>query len=267
MEHLFARKTLELLNEEMTGEHRLRRILGPVSLTALGIGTIIGTGIFVLVGIAAHDKTGPALIISFIVAGIACIFAAMCYAEFASMAPVAGSAYTYAYTTMGELFAWIIGWDLILEYSVASSTVAHGWSKYFQSFLSIFGIHVPKLFATAPFDVNTQTGHFFATGSMVDVPALLITAALTVVLVVGIRESASFNATMVLIKLLAVFFVIAVGAFYVNPQNWVPFAAMPSARWTGSRRSAESSRAASVASKGVLPRRKSAAPRSRANRM
>jgi APA family basic amino acid/polyamine antiporter len=131
MKHLFARKTLALLHQEMAGENRLRRVLGPVSLTALGIGTIIGTGIFVLVGVAAHDKTGPALVVSFMVSGAACIFAALCYAEFASMTPVAGSAYTYAYATLGELPAWIIGWDLILEYSVASSTVAHGWSKYF----------------------------------------------------------------------------------------------------------------------------------------
>src|SRR5262245_26491922 len=118
---LFAKKPLKLLLEEMAGEHRLRRVLGPVALTSLGVGAIIGTGIFVLTGVAAHDKTGPALVMSFVVSGIACIFAALCYAEFASMVPVAGSAYTYAYATLGELFAWIIGWDLILEYAVASS--------------------------------------------------------------------------------------------------------------------------------------------------
>src|SRR5262245_18122209 len=128
-----------MLLEEMKGEHRLRRVLGPAQLTSLGIGAIIGTGIFVLTGVAAHDKTGPALMLSFVAAGIACIFAALCYSEFASMAPVAGSAYTYAYATLGEVFAWIIGWDLILEYAVASATVAHGWSKNFQDLLSIFG--------------------------------------------------------------------------------------------------------------------------------
>ena len=224
MSYLFERKPLQLVHEEMAGEHRLRRVLGPVTLTSLGIGTIIGTGIFVLVGVAAHDKTGPALIVSFMVSGVACIFAALCYAEFASMAPVAGSAYTYAYTTMGELLAWIIGWDLILEYSVASSTVAHGWSKYFQSFIGIFNISLPKVLSAAPFDVNTQTGAFFATGSFVDIAALCITAALTVVLVIGIRESATFNAAMVLIKLSAVLFVICLGAFYINADNWVPFA-------------------------------------------
>ena len=208
----------------MAGENRLRRVLGPVSLTALGVGTIIGTGIFVLVGVAAHDKTGPALIVSFMVSGTACIFAALCYAEFASMAPVAGSAYTYAYATLGELMAWIIGWDLILEYSVAAATVAHGWSKYFQSFVGIFGIHLPRALAQAPFDVNTITGSLVSTGSVVDISAVAITALLTVILVIGIRESASLNAFMVLIKVSVVFFVIILGCFYIDPANWRPFA-------------------------------------------
>src|SRR6185369_5911396 len=132
---LFSRKPLSLLLEEMAGEHRLRRVLGPVQLSALGVGAIIGTGIFVLTGIAAHDKSGPALMLSFVMSGIACVFAGLCYAEFASMVPVAGSAYTYAYATMGELMAWIIGWDLVLEYAVASATVAHGWSAYFRDFI------------------------------------------------------------------------------------------------------------------------------------
>ncbi len=132
---LFARKPLELLLEEMKGENRLRRVLGPVQLTALGVGAIIGAGIFVATGAAAHNVAGPALMLSYVVAGITCIFAALCYAEFASMVPVAGSAYTYAYATLGELFAWIIGWDLVLEYAVGSATVATGWSGYFQSVL------------------------------------------------------------------------------------------------------------------------------------
>src|SRR5437867_4980676 len=147
---LFATKSYETLMKEMAGEHRLRRVLGPVALTSLGVGAIIGTGIFVLTGVAAHDKTGPALMMSFVVSGIACIFAALCYAEFASMVPVAGSAYTYAYATMGELFAWIIGWDLILEYAVASSTVAHGWSHYFQALIDQFDIHLPMVLTNAP---------------------------------------------------------------------------------------------------------------------
>ena len=133
---LFAKKSLSMLLEEEKGEKRLRRVLGPVGLTSLGVGAIIGTGIFVLIGEGAHDKAGPALMLSFVVAGVACIFAALCYAEFASMVPVAGSAYTYAYATLGELMAWIIGWDLVLEYAVGSSTVASGWSSYFQKLVS-----------------------------------------------------------------------------------------------------------------------------------
>src|SRR4026207_2090120 len=140
---LFAKKSLQVLLDEMAGEHRLRRVLGPVTLTSLGIGAVIGAGIFVATGAAAKDVAGPALMISYLVAGVTCVFAALCYAEFASMAPVAGSAYTYAYTTLGELLAWIIGWDLILEYAVASMTVAHGWSKNFQDVLAVMGVHVP----------------------------------------------------------------------------------------------------------------------------
>jgi APA family basic amino acid/polyamine antiporter len=221
---LFARKPLEMLLEEAKGENRLRRVLGPVQLTALGVGCIIGTGIFVLVGKAAHDTTGPALMLSFVAAGITCIFAALCYAEFASMVPVAGSAYTYAYATLGELFAWIIGWDLILEYTVASSTVAVGWSDYFRSLLSFFDIHLPKVLTMAPFDFDPALGYFVSTGSFVNLPAIVISALVTLILVIGIRESAGFNALMVMVKVAIVLFVIALGAFYVNPANWKPFA-------------------------------------------
>jgi APA family basic amino acid/polyamine antiporter len=221
---LFAKKPLSTLLEELHGEQRLRRILGPVQLTSLGVGAIIGTGIFVLVGVAAHDRTGPALMLSFVAAGLTCIFAALCYAEFASMVPVAGSAYTYAYATLGELMAWIIGWDLILEYAVASSTVAHGWSHYFQDFLSFFGIQLPLELRNAPFDFDPGTGMLVATGSWFDLPAVVVAAAVTVILVKGIRESATFNAAIVALKLVVVLFVIVVGAFYVNPDNWVPFA-------------------------------------------
>jgi len=208
----------------MEGENRLRRVLGPVALTSLGVGCIIGTGIFVLTGIAAHDKAGPALILSYALAGTACIFAALCYAEFASMAPVAGSAFTYAYATVGELFAWIIGWDLVLEYTVASATVAHGWSKYFQDLIGTFGWHVPKVIKTAPFDFDAVTGRLPATGSWVDLPAIVIALIVTVILVKGIKESAGFNAAMVIVKTAIVLFVIAVGAFFVHPRNWHPFA-------------------------------------------
>ena len=221
---LFARKSLKLLLEEMEGEKRLRRVLGPLHLTSLGVGAIIGSGIFVLTGEAAHDKAGPALIVSLAVAGVTCMFAALCYAEFASMVPVAGSAYTYAYATLGELFAWIIGWDLIIEYAVSAAAVAHGASKYFQDLISIFGLSLPADLTDAPVDYDPGLGHLIATGKIFDLPALLLTAAVTVVLVIGIKESASFNAAMVVLKVAIVLFVIAVGVFYVNFANWRPFA-------------------------------------------
>jgi APA family basic amino acid/polyamine antiporter len=222
--HLFERKTLTMLHEEMKGENRLRRILGPWSLTSLGIGCIIGAGIFVITGYAAHYKTGPALPLSFVVAGLACIFAALCYAEFASMAPVAGSAYTYAYATLGELFAWIIGWDLVLEYTVASASVAHGWSKYFQNFIGMFDIKIPYIMSSAPFDFDPTQEGFLITGSWFDLPALFIVAILTIVLVIGIRESSRFNNLMVAVKVAVVLLVIAAGVFYIDAANWRPFA-------------------------------------------
>ncbi len=228
MKKLFETKPLALLLEEMKGENRLHRVLGPLHLTSLGVGAIIGTGIFVLTGVAAHDKAGPALILSFVLAGIACIFSALCYSEFASMVPIAGSAYTYAYATLGELFAWIIGWDLILEYTVASSAVAHGWSAYFQDFLSVFGVHIPKVFSSAPYDFIG--GHLVPMGTWFDLPAIVITAIVATVLVIGIQESANFNTTMVITKVVIVLFVIIVGAFYVKPENWHPFAPFG---WTG----------------------------------
>src|SRR5437867_3687774 len=227
---LFRTKPLSLLLQEEAGDHRLRRILGPVQLTALGVGAIIGTGIFILTGVAAHDRTGPALMLSFVLAGLACVFAALCYAEFASMVPVAGSAYTYAYATLGELFAWIIGWDLILEYAVGSATVAHGWSAHFQEFTPLFNFKVPDIVHTAPINYCVSLGKgcphtgFVATGSYFDLPAILITFILTVILVKGIKESASFNAFMVAVKLVIVLMVIGIGVFFINTANWHPFA-------------------------------------------
>ncbi|MDT7605117.1 MAG: basic amino acid/polyamine antiporter, family [Acidobacteriota bacterium] len=238
---LFRTKPLAMLLGEMEGENRLRRVLGPVQLTALGVGAIIGTGIFILTGVAAHDRTGPALMLSFVLAGLACVFAALCYAEFASMVPVAGSAYTYAYATLGELFAWIIGWDLILEYAVGSATVAHGWSAHFQEFIPIFHegwaaipAKIPEMFRSAPFNYCVSTGAgcphtgFVPTGSYFDLPAVLITFLLTIVLVKGIKESASFNAFMVAIKLVIVLMVIGIGGYLCytvyGTTNWHPFA-------------------------------------------
>jgi len=221
---LFARKSLDSIHEEMADGHRLSRVLGPVGLTAMGVGAIIGAGIFVLVGKAARDTAGPSLMLSFVVAGLACVFAALCYAEFAAMAPVAGSAYTYAYVTLGELFAWIIGWDLVLEYAVGAATVAHGWSHYLQSFLETFDFHVPAKFANAPFTYVPDLGKYEPTGAWFDALAAGITFVVSSVLVLGIRESARFNAAMVILKLGVVLFVIAVGSYYVNTANWEPFA-------------------------------------------
>jgi len=230
MRSLFRKKSYQAYVDEMKGKNRLRRILGPISLASLGIGSTIGTGIFVLTGLAVHDKAGPALIISYLVSGIACVFAALSYAEFASMVPVAGSTYTYAFATLGELFAWIIGWDLVLEYAMAASTVANGWSQYFKSFLASFGIQIPAVISMAPFDYDPSLGHIIATGAIMDFPAILITALITWLLVIGIRESAGANNIMVGIKVAVILLVIAVGAFFIKPANWHPFAPFG---WTG----------------------------------
>ena len=223
MRSLFRTKSVEVLLAELAGEHQLRRVLGPVSLTALGVGAIIGAGIFVLTGLAANQYAGPGLVLSFVVAGTGCALAALCYAEFAAMVPVAGSAYTYAYATLGELFAWIIGWDLVLEYAVASSTVAHGWSHYFVSFLGIFGVTLPHMWIANPFDFDPVTASWVVTGAVCNLPAFLVVLLITVILVVGIRESATFNAAMVLLKLAVVLFVIILGGGYVETKNWHPF--------------------------------------------
>ncbi len=222
--HLFAKKDLEMLLAEMAGEHRLRRVLGPVSLTALGVGCIIGAGIFVVTGRAAALDAGPAVIISFAIAAVGCTLAAFCYAEFAAMAPVAGSAYTYAYTTLGEIFAWIIGWDLILEYAMGCATVASAWSHYLNEFLSAVSngwVQVPARLSSDPFTpVEGLAGH-----AWFNLPSVCIMALVTAVLVLGIRESARTNAVLVIIKVFVVLFVVAVGWAYVQPTNWtgVPY--------------------------------------------
>jgi APA family basic amino acid/polyamine antiporter len=218
------RKPIDLILQEMASETRLRRVLSATSLASLGVGAIIGTGIFVLTGVAAHDKTGPAVMLSYALAGLACIFAGLCYAEFAAMVPVAGSAYTYAYATLGELVAWIIGWDLILEYAVGSATVAHGWSHYFQNFIGQFGVSLPNALRSAPFDYDPVAGELVLTGRVLDLPAVLVACLVTVILVKGVKESATFNNAMVLLKLAIVLFVIVAGIPHINPANWVPFA-------------------------------------------
>jgi APA family basic amino acid/polyamine antiporter len=211
--NLFKTKSIEQLVSDVDKSGRtLRRSLSAWDLTLLGIGAIIGTGIFVLTGTAAANQAGPAITMSYLAAGLACAFAALCYAEFASMIPMAGSAYTYAYATLGELVAWMIGWDLILEYAVGSMTVAIGWSGYMQRLLEGVGITLPTALAAAP-----PVG-------VINLLAVLIVLVIMILLVIGIRESARANAIMVGIKLLAVVFFIAAGATFVRPENWTPFA-------------------------------------------
>jgi APA family basic amino acid/polyamine antiporter len=212
---LWATKSLETLHKEMEGENRLRRVLGPVGLTSLGIGAIIGAGIFVTTGEAAATRAGPAVLLSFVVAGLGCALAALCYAEFAAMAPVAGSAYTYAYATLGELLAWIIGWDLVLEYAMSCATLAADWTSYFNKLLEICfgaGRRVPDYLSNVPFGAGTH--------GWLNLPAVLVMALCTVVLVIGIRESVTTNAVLVGIKLGVVLFVIGVGVGYVHTSNW-----------------------------------------------
>jgi len=221
---LLQKKPLAVLLGEMEGENRLRRVLGPVQLSSLGVGATIGAGIFVATGVAAHNTAGPALILSYVVAGFACVFAALCYSEFASMVPVAGSAYTYAYATLGELIAWIIGWDLILEYAVSAATVTHGASAYFQNLIGIFKIKLPDALSQAPFNFDPMSGRWISTGTWLDFPAVVVTAIATVILVIGIRESARFNTAMVVLKVVIVIFVIVTGVSYIEAKNWTPFA-------------------------------------------
>jgi APA family basic amino acid/polyamine antiporter len=211
-QQLFRTKPLELILAEAEGDHRLRRVLGPVSLTALGVGAILGAGIFVTTGRAARQDAGAAIMVSFCVAGLGCSLAALCYAEFASMVPAAGSAYTYAYATLGELAAWIIGWDLVLEYAMSCATVASGWSGHFEEFLQAScGLHVPHIVSGDPFSCP---------GAWINLPAVLVTAGIALVLVLGIRESALTNAVLVGIKLAVILAVIAVGCWYIDPANW-----------------------------------------------
>lgn len=221
---LFATKSIDQLKAEaqQTGEHSLKRVLGPLNLVTLGIGAIIGTGIFVLTGQAAAAHAGPAIVLSMVLAGIASALAGLCYAEFASTVPIAGSAYTYGYATLGEFVAWIIGWDLILEYALGAATVAVGWSGYLVSFLQDFGIQFPAALSAAP-----GTAVTLADGSIVtavfNLPAVLITVLVTILLVIGIQESANVNAVIVIVKVAVVIAVIIAGAMFVNSVNWRPF--------------------------------------------
>jgi APA family basic amino acid/polyamine antiporter len=224
MTNLFATKSLtNLLAETVDDKNSLKRTLSRWNLISLGIGAIIGAGIFVLTGQAAANYAGPAVVLSFVVAGIACAFAGLCYAEFASMIPIAGSAYTYAYATLGEFIAWIIGWDLILEYLFGASTVAVGWSGYVVSFFKDFGIIIPASISSAPFYYDAVTGDWSATGSFINFPAVFIVAIITTLLVVGIKESANFNNIIVFIKVLVILLFIGFGISHIVPENLTPF--------------------------------------------
>ena len=224
---LWSTKSLDVLMREAEGTGEtvtLNRTLGALNLTLLGIGAIIGAGIFVLTGQAAANYAGPAITLSFVLAGFGCLFAGLCYAEFASMIPIAGSAYTYGYATLGEFVAWIIGWDLILEYLFAASTVSVGWSANFVALLKDYaGIELPSAFTSAPFVADKVTGAISTTGAIINLPAVLLIAALTSMLVIGIKESARLNNVIVFIKIAIVFLVIGFGFMYVVPENWTPF--------------------------------------------
>ncbi len=211
----------EPVEGSLEGEGQLRRTLTGTQLVMLGIGAVIGAGIFVLTGQAAAEHAGPAIMLSFVLAGIACAFAGLCYAEFAAMMPVSGSAYSYSYATLGEAVAWFIGWSLVLEYLFAAATVAVGWSGYLNAFLSDFGLALPAALASAPFTV--EAGELIRTGTVLNLPAVLIVAAVAGVGYVGITQSAFVNSIIVAIKVTVILLFIAFGAQYVDPANWQPF--------------------------------------------
>ena len=241
---LWATKSITALRAEAdaTGENALRRTLGRGGLMAIGIGGIIGAGIFVLTGQAAAMHAGPAVPISMVIVGIACAFAGLCYAEMASAVPVAGSAYTYSYATMGELVAWIIGWDLVLEYAAGASTVAVGWSGHLVSLLGLFGIHLPTGLTTSPTRWCTaaevtdavagcvRDGLNF-TGALINLPAVFIVAVVSTILVIGIKESARVNNLIVILKVSIVVLIAATGLFYITPSNWTPYIPPNTGEW------------------------------------
>src|SRR5881275_948848 len=224
MANLFARKPLARLMAEAqeVGEHSLKRSLGPINLIALGIGGIIGAGLFVRTAAAIADRAGPSVVLAFVVAGIGCAFAGLCYAEFASMIPVAGSAYTYSYATMGEFVAWIIGWDLILEYAVAAATVSTAWSEYANRVLEWFGMRIPYQWSHSPFE-HDPTGAY----GMINIPAVFILLLLTLLLIRGTKESAFVNGLIVILKVSIVLLVIGIGWHFINPANHTPLIPEP----------------------------------------
>lgn len=224
IDKLLAKKSLQDLSREASDTtHGLKRVLGPWHLIFLGIGAIVGAGIFVITGHAAAQYAGPAVTLSFILAALTCSFAGLCYAEFASLIPIAGSAYTYAYATIGEFFAWIIGWDLILEYSLGATAVSIGWSGYMVSFLKDLGIHFPDYLSAAPFAFDPQHHTWTATGALFNLPAFLIIAVITALLVIGIRESATVNVVIVFLKISVILIFIGAGVFFIKAPLWQPY--------------------------------------------
>ena len=254
MSKLFLTKSLTQLTAESKSDQGLHKSLSAFNLTTLGIGAVIGAGIFVLTGQAAAQYAGPAIVISFLISGMACLFAGLCYAEFASMIPISGSAYTYAYATMGEFIAWIIGWDLILEYLFAASTVAVGWSGYVVSFLKDFGIHIPAQFTAAVgtvlvdvpqagwkaltpqltknlADIGVAVDSLPHISGIINLPAMFVVAAISFLLLIGIKESAKFNNLMVVIKVFVILLFIGIGFMFVNKANWHPFIPQNTGVW------------------------------------
>jgi APA family basic amino acid/polyamine antiporter len=241
---LFATKPVDLLLKEAqeTGEHTLKRALGPMNLITLGIGAIIGAGIFVLTGQAAALHAGPAVPISMVLVGIACAFAGLCYAEMASAVPVAGSAYTYSYATMGELIAWIIGWDLVLEYAAGAATVGVGWSGHLVSLLDQLGLHLPATLTNAPTQWCTATqvqngvaGCAHAglnwTGAIINLPAVFVVSLMSLILIIGIKESATVNNFIVILKVTIILLIVGIGLWHLNPENWKPFIPANTGEW------------------------------------
>ncbi|MCS6999888.1 MAG: amino acid permease [Bacteroidota bacterium] len=223
--HLFIKKSIAQLQNEAAGvgeAYTLKRTLGALNLVLLGIGAIIGAGLFSLTGIAAAHHAGPAVTLSYVLAGVGCAFAALCYAEFASMIPIAGSAYTYAYATMGELIAWIIGWDLVLEYAVGAATVAVSWSRYFSKLLESFGIKLPAVLMMSPFEHQNLADGSIVSG-VINLPAVLIIVLISLLLMRGTRESALANAIIVALKVGVVITFIVLGWQYIDPGNYVPY--------------------------------------------
>jgi APA family basic amino acid/polyamine antiporter len=220
---LLATKSIAELHEQESSGNQLRRALNATHLTLLGIGGIIGTGIFVLTGTAAANHAGPALPLSFIVAGLGCTFAGLCYAEFSAMIPVSGSAYSYSYATLGEGIAWFIGWNLVLEYLFAVATVSVGWSGYAMSLLDQLHLHIPAAISNAPLDQGVDAVHWVRTGALINLPAILIVAAIATICYIGIRQSALFNSVIVAIKVTVVVLFIVFGVSYINTANWHPF--------------------------------------------